>query len=760
MEINKIISIKNIGRFLNSTSLGDITFKACNLIFAENGRGKTTLCAIFRSLKTNEPAFILGRATLASPDPPEVKLLINGQPTQFNNGAWTQSFPDLIIFDGTYVTANVHSGDEVGTEQRRGLYGVIIGVHGVGLARRIEDLDSQTRAKSTQIREARAAVQRHNSHGIDLAEFLSLTEEPEIDHKIETKERELVAVKQADQIEKRGTIEAINLPNLPDSYSALLGKTLEGVSSEVEKQVLEHMKTHKMVEQGESWLSEGLGYVENENCPFCEQSLSDISLIDSYKTFFSEAYHDLKSEIADLSKAINAAIGDREIANLERILDLNNNNEDFWRQYCTFDSPVLDKKKLADIVIGLRQAALSLLTRKAGLPLETLKPDKPFQEALDSFRVLCKEVETYNATANKANSTILGKKKEAAAGNIQVVEAELKRLRSQKIRHSPLVRDACDGLQRVQNEKTDLESQKVQTREQLDRHTEQVIVQYGNSINSYLDRFNAGFRITQPSHNYRGGIASSSYQILINETPVNLGDHSTPLDQPSFKNTLSSGDRSTLALAFFLAELDRETEEERQRKVIILDDPFTSQDSFRRNATAQQIKRLGELFNQVIVLSHDVGFLKILWDKLDPALSKALQFVRMNENDTRIVEWDIEEAVRRRYQASLDSLQGFQNLNEGDSRYIIQQIRPVLEGHCRRVCSGQFVDDALGEIVGTIAGVGENHFLYPIVDKLSELNDYCRRYHHGENPNADEEQIDDNELQGYVRQTLRIVGCL
>jgi hypothetical protein len=46
------------------------------------------------------------------------------------------------------------------------------------------------------------------------------------------------------------------------------------------------------------------------------------------------------------------------------------------------------------------------------------------------------------------------------------------------------------------------------------------------------------------------------------------------------------------------------------------------------------------------------------------------------------------------------------------------------------------------------------------VEDLDELNIYCRRYHHAENPNAASEPIDDAELLGYVKKTLKLVGSL
>jgi hypothetical protein len=62
-------------------------------------------------------------------------------------------------------------------------------------------------------------------------------------------------------------------------------------------------------------------------------------------------------------------------------------------------------------------------------------------------------------------------------------------------------------------------------------------------------------------------------------------------------------------------------------------------------------------------------------------------------------------------------------------------------------------------MVGKIRAAGEAHPLYALVDQLEELNEYCRRYHHGENPHAATEPIDDGELQGYIKRTLTIAGC-
>lgn len=105
--LKKIVSIKNVGRFKNYGAVGDVELKRHNLLFAENGRGKTTLCAILRSLQSGVGAHIIGRTTLGSTDAPETRLLSDGPTLVFVNGAWNSTVPDITIFDATFISENV-----------------------------------------------------------------------------------------------------------------------------------------------------------------------------------------------------------------------------------------------------------------------------------------------------------------------------------------------------------------------------------------------------------------------------------------------------------------------------------------------------------------------------------------------------------------------------------------------------------------------------------------------------------------------------
>ena len=110
---NKLISIRQVGKFLNYHAQGDLVFSKLTLIYAGNGQGKTTLCDILRSLNAGDGRYIAGRETLGSSGGPAVELRINDQNRMFANGTWDQPANNFLIYDATFVNDNVYSGEHV-----------------------------------------------------------------------------------------------------------------------------------------------------------------------------------------------------------------------------------------------------------------------------------------------------------------------------------------------------------------------------------------------------------------------------------------------------------------------------------------------------------------------------------------------------------------------------------------------------------------------------------------------------------------------
>jgi hypothetical protein len=89
----------------------------------------------------------------------------------------------------------------------------------------------------------------------------------------------------------------------------------------------------------------------------------------------------------------------------------------------------------------------------------------------------------------------------------------------------------------------------------------------------------------------------------------------------------------------------------------------------------------------------------------------------------------------------------------------VNKIRPVLETYCRNLYPSQFGDvDMLGTIIMKIRRDAAIHPLAAVADDMETLNEYTKRYHHGESQNVATEPLSDAELQGFVKKTLTIIG--
>lgn len=405
----------------------------------------------------------------------------------------------------------------------------------------------------------------------------------------------------------------------------------------------------------------------------------------------------------------------------------------------------------------LHAAALALLARKANAPLDAITADAALLQAISGYQDEIVKLSAFQQAVSQANALITAKKAEAGSGDIASAQAELNRLKAHKMRHSPTVVPLCDEHARLSEKKTELEVEKALLRLQLDQHTANVVRPYENRINELLDDFNAGFRIAEIRHNYAGGVATSSYQLVINEMAVDLGGGGTPQHTPSFKNTLSAGDRSVLSLAFFLAHLERDPA--LADKIAVFDDPFNSQDAFRRRQTIHEILKIGQRCAQVIVMSHDATFLKQIWEKCPPAERASLELADHGQDGSKIAEVDLVMACRGRTASDTDALQAYCTTGAGEHIDLVRKMRTILETYMRATYPANFDDDDnLGEIVGKIRAGDASHPAKSLCDKLNEINDYTIQYHHGANLfDTTPDNIDPIELKGFARRTLKIV---
>lgn len=757
--LKKIIKIKNIGKFRDCHASGDVEFRAMTLIYAENGRGKTTLCDILHSLGSGNPEHINGRQTLDCGDEPEVTIRLDADMAIFKDGSWNKTYPDIAVFDMTFVHQNVYAGDYVDHDHKKNLYRVIVGEEGVKLTQAVDDLDSQIRDLNKDISNKRSVAEKYVPKGISLEVFLPLAKDNDIDRKILEAEAEVAALERSNEISNRKALGTIMLPKLPDNFHDLLGKQLEDVSQDAEALVHEHLKLHTE-RAGETWLTKGLDYLKDDTCPFCGQPILGNKLIDAYRIYFGASYLALKEEISSLQSTVATQLGEASLLKLQKTISENETLSVFWKQFMTFQDPTISfEDHLQSPLSALRTVSLTYIQQKVGTPLEPIVPDSDFEDALSQYEEAKLAAKAYNIAVDQVNKLINEKKAKTQSGNLAEAKKTLECFKAIKQRHEPKASQACRDYQDVVDKKGDLERQKREAKAKLDEYTAKILPKYERRINQLLQMFYAGFRIGGTTRKYIGGTPSTFYQIVIDGISVPLGDAELPLGTASFRNTLSAGDRSTLALAFFLAQMEHDSQ--LSQKVVVFDDPLTSQDRSRRTCTQQLVCELRASSKQVVVLSHDQGFLKLIWDNVTKSDTKTLQLSRMGQN-TIITQWDIEDATRDEYAKNHALLSKYCNFGDGDPRLVAKTIRPLLEHYLRVKFPDQFMpSDWLGDFIDKIRDADEAkplHGAQVILPELEAINSYSKKYHHDVNDAADTELIDDGELAGYVKRALDLVG--
>ena len=123
----------------------------------------------------------------------------------------------------------------------------------------------------------------------------------------------------------------------------------------------------------------------------------------------------------------------------------------------------------------------------------------------------------------------------------QAAIKDIARWKAQQHRYEKKAVETCDAVAARKKEKDDAEARKDALKKALDKYTETVMAAYEQAINRYLDDFHTGFSLAKTTHDYRGaGVPRSSYQIVINNVPIEVGDAETPRKRATRPRSLTA----------------------------------------------------------------------------------------------------------------------------------------------------------------------------------------------------------------------------
>jgi len=757
--IDKFQLIRNVGRFDSFAATLDICFSELTLIYGENGKGKTTLSAILRSLSSGDPNLINERHRLGGEGSPHVVIPIeNGTRTAvFENGAWSFTYPDILVFDDFFVHQNVHSGLLVEAGQRQNLHELIIGREGVALARRVDELTKKIADLHSKMREKEARITDQMRGRLSVDEFCALPHIDEIEKLILNIQRQITALKQAQAVHSTSPFAHFALPTIDlEQLSSIL---LSGLK-ELDKAALNEIRAHftRLGPDGEEWISTGMGYLltTGNECPFCGLDLGASHLLTLYQLYFGELYAEHKRQIVEMRAALGRELSGDELARFQREIETARKRHQFWMQFLEIPELPLDIEQIAGIWQDARDVLVSLFDKKIASPLDEIQIDEDSLRKLSLYVDTEKLVSKMSHAFQSQNETIARLKVDTEQGNIAESQTELERFLATKARFSGEVNPLCSEYLLAKKDKEDAERSKAELRERLDEYRARVIPLYQAAINEILRRFNADFQIVEVEAVNPRGRPSSTYCIEINAHRIPVTGAEFLPGHPSFRSTLSSGDRNTLALAFFFAWLEQEPN--LGSAIVVIDDPITSLDEVRSLATAQEIRGLLGRSHQTIVLSHSKGLLCAIWTHVDQARCSTLEvrrsvagstFTPWNIQDAAITEYDRRHCLLREYNAGLSR----------DIRQVAQSLRPVLEGFLRVACAEHFPPGMLlGNFINRAHQLENTSPIIPpaALLELEQIKEYANRFHHDTNPAWDTEisNINETQLLGFVKRVL------
>lgn len=763
--ITSVKLIRNVGSFDSYQQGPNTGFKPLTLIYAENGRGKTTLGAIFRSLATGESNWVEARCRLGSQHRPHVVVEADSpqQTYVYQNGQWTSSYPALMVFDDQFVDDNVYSGLSVGAGHRQNLHEVILGKQGVTLARQVDALADEITELNRSLREKEADIPTEDLHRLDVDTFCDLPLIENIDKRVDEQSKQLDALQKADAVKSTRFFSRLEFPSFDvDAIENLLAKQLEDLDKEAMSRVQSQFET--LDSDGESWAAQGTRYLTSQpegkphQCPYCGQDIQGVELVDAYRAYFGESY---RSHLIRIRKAITEhtkAFGGDALAAMQQSIGQLDSRYAFWKSLVNVPEVQIDASDIATAWTEARDAISIALEAKQVSPLEQAFLDEASKSKIKRYELIRQQAATHSDRLVACNDAITELKKATASGDIELASQKLGRLRAIKARHSDQNIPKCQAYLAAKAVKLSAELRKVRARNALDAYRRQAFPKYCTAINEYLKKFGTSFTIEGVRPQDAAGRPSTAYHLHILNQKVPLQSQAS--HEPGFHNTLSSGDRNTLALAFFFASLSTDTG--LGDAVIVIDDPITSLDDGRSMTTMQEVRRLSGLSQQVVVMSHVKSFLCRLHKHSKPENVASLHLRRIGDCQSTLEPWEPTEDEFTQYDHNHRALRDFHAGTDPDIRQVAKTLRPVMEGYLRVAypehCPPGTLLGAFRERVQQLIDAGQTILSNERLIELGEIREYANRFHHDTNPAWETEMPSDTELLRFVNRVLDFIA--
>lgn len=586
-SLTKIASLKGCGAFADfkwQDTLGDnATLMRRNIFFGWNGSGKTTLSRIFRAVENWQSA----KPDLSAlPDGWEVRLQVQGENAFVLKQDKIAKLPPVHVFNRDFVQQSV-----VGTQGSLSPI-ITLGKDSAEDAERLKNLEverkqveqDQTATIQEQAGEkskwdtkcaAGAKKIKDDLGGRNVAEFRNF-EAPGFKKRFEafandttkfaaarlTDDELSIQLTTVSAEEKQGVT---RLPSAADDLAATLGTVAEACGRSVVVVAIQSLENTADVE---AWVRSGLALHEKHdatNCLYCGETIPEGRTF-ALKEHYSKAYDQLLADIeAATAKLTTAKTACDEVTKAIAVPDavLLPLRGDYTKATKSLTEQITTRTKIID------EAIQHLKTRQS-------QPLKEFTLTMPSVSVL--EIEAVNKLIDRHNKGVADHQKLVKEAANKVADHVLAEYESAWTAY-----DSADKALKAQREKlqlraTELDEEITALRKVVEGHAPMATALNGD-LKDYL------------GHDDLTLVAvDTGYKLQRRGTDANV-------------NTLSEGEKTALAVLYFLRCLD-DKKVDRAMSLIVIDDPVSSLDSNALYAAITFVCHKLEDAGQVILLTH------------------------------------------------------------------------------------------------------------------------------------------------------------
>lgn len=777
--IKKIEEINKLGIFDSYQWKCSKEFNRYNICFGFNGSGKTTLSNLFNLIASNTNFSQEEKKELFE----DIKTVNLGAEVKFSSNLVyppqnNQNNKNIYVFNSNFIANHVYDGT-VGKMSKFNVKETVLEDP------TIKNLNTEIETKTTEKKNKEAektkitekfdeikrkynAVYREHFPNRQLRVGNEIPAVNAIPKKSKAEIEQTIAQKIAEYnlIEKQAELES-DITKISELSFVKINIDLEKISKVLEQSAKENAtdslkerielfqneieedksdKIEPWYELGEELLK--ISKDKNKNlCPVCKTDLTNSidSLIAEFANYFDKSYLEFVEQLKTLKENIESSIK-YQIANESNIKLLKGYGEKYDK-FIEIKFPELEQAEIKTVLSELQKQIISKQGNSSKKIIIDIEPIKaPIEtnnnniEKLNSFKD--------NMLTNLRNQKIDPTKLDREIRDLYTDLIYLDLNGTEEEKRIEKFHTATSEIATISSEISELTDKKVQRLKELKMEAKKV--------GEYL----AKLGITHFTIDLREG--EDENNILIKYK----GNDET---KKRLQNTLSEGEKTALAFAYFMSKVTTEVTNKGQT-IIVIDDPISSLDDNRLYSTAYLIYEEFKDYKQLFVFSHNMLFLKYL----NPFFKKEKETFFINNGGIEDLPASLEN-FQSPYFYMLESIINFKKEAQPDyddaRKFLPNYIRRILEtffsfkyaklSRVRSKNQSPGLDDFINDIINfeslpdiTVGRITKAN----IKNKLTIINKICDNFSHGNMQQLDECNFISNEtLKEIATDTLDII---